>query len=96
MRIKWSQIDWNTEQGHLLRSDYFEVCWVPLKLTDSLNQHLTQYTPRMIKKQQVSNGSLKNLHSTAPIDLLDKMIVYAVRLIKYKYQGIITASLLLL
>jgi len=50
----------------------------------------------MIKKQQVSNGSLKNLHSTAPIDLLDKMIVYAVRLIKYKYQGIITASLLLL
>lgn len=57
---------------------------MPLKFIDSLNRHRTQHTPRMIKKQQVSNGSLKNLRSTAPVDLLGGMIVYAVRLKKYK------------
>lgn len=85
--------DWNTDQGHPLRWHYFEERWL-LKLTGSLNQHLTHNTPRM--RKAASNGSLKNLHSDAPIALLGRMIVYAVHLIQYKNQGIITASLLLL
>lgn len=39
--IKRSLTDWKTKQGHLL-DHIFEVCWMPLKLTDSLNQHLMQ------------------------------------------------------
>lgn len=47
---------------------------MPLKLIDSESAPHTTHTSN-IKKQQVSNGSLKNLRSTALVDLLGRMIV---------------------